>query len=94
MSIQAAPTFQVALSFEDGITRFVECNTDETVADASYRARINIPLDCPRRSLRHLQITLVSQALSTPATTVEEAPDGRRGRAGITAFPCQMVPVI
>ena len=46
MSIQAAPTFQVALSFEDGITRFVECNTDETVADASYRARINIPLDC------------------------------------------------
>ena len=39
-------TFQIALSFEDGITRFVECNTDETVADASYRARINIPLDC------------------------------------------------
>ncbi|MFF7601928.1 benzoate 1,2-dioxygenase electron transfer component BenC [Streptomyces mirabilis] len=38
--------FQVALSFEDGITRFIDCGPDETVADASYKARINIPLDC------------------------------------------------
>ncbi|MER7049136.1 benzoate 1,2-dioxygenase electron transfer component BenC [Streptomyces jumonjinensis] len=38
--------FQVALSFEDGVTRFIDCRPDETVADASYRARINIPLDC------------------------------------------------
>ncbi|GGZ50853.1 hypothetical protein GCM10010387_51490 [Streptomyces inusitatus] len=38
--------FQVALNFEDGITRFIDCRADETVADASYRARINIPLDC------------------------------------------------
>lgn len=38
--------FQVALSFEDGITRFIECGPDETVADASYKSRINIPLDC------------------------------------------------
>lgn len=37
---------QVALSFEDGVTRFVTVNPFETVADASYKARINIPLDC------------------------------------------------
>lgn len=37
---------QVALSFEDGVTRFVTCAEDQTVADASYRQRINIPLDC------------------------------------------------
>jgi benzoate/toluate 1,2-dioxygenase reductase component len=36
----------IALNFEDGITRFVECRDGETVADASYRAGINIPLDC------------------------------------------------
>ena len=36
----------IALNFEDGVTRFVECRTGETVADASYRAGINIPLDC------------------------------------------------
>ncbi|QDY75607.1 benzoate 1,2-dioxygenase electron transfer component BenC [Streptomyces qinzhouensis] len=39
-------SFQVALNFEDGITRFVECRPGETVAEASYKARINIPLDC------------------------------------------------
>jgi benzoate/toluate 1,2-dioxygenase reductase component len=36
----------IALNFEDGITRFIECRPDETIADASYRAGINIPLDC------------------------------------------------
>ncbi|GAA4078008.1 benzoate 1,2-dioxygenase electron transfer component BenC [Nocardioides kongjuensis] len=39
-------THQVALSFEDGVTRFITCRADQTVADASYRQRINIPLDC------------------------------------------------
>ncbi|MFJ9784815.1 benzoate 1,2-dioxygenase electron transfer component BenC [Amycolatopsis sp. NPDC101161] len=39
-------THQVALSFEDGVTRFIECAPDQTVADASYRQRVNIPLDC------------------------------------------------
>lgn len=39
-------THQVALSFEDGVTRFITCSPDQTVADASYRQRINIPLDC------------------------------------------------
>ena len=39
-------TYQVALSFEDGVTKFISCRPDQTVADASYRARINIPLDC------------------------------------------------
>ncbi|KFZ81474.1 oxidoreductase [Amycolatopsis sp. MJM2582] len=37
---------QVALSFEDGVTRFITCAEDQTVADASYRQRVNIPLDC------------------------------------------------
>lgn len=36
----------VALTFEDGVTRFIECRPNETVADASYRLGINIPLDC------------------------------------------------
>lgn len=39
-------THQVALAFEDGVTRFITCRDDQTVADAAYRQRINIPLDC------------------------------------------------
>ncbi|MBY6412809.1 1,6-dihydroxycyclohexa-2,4-diene-1-carboxylate dehydrogenase [Rhodococcus sp. BP-252] len=37
---------RVALSFEDGVTRFITCADGQTVADAAYRSRINIPLDC------------------------------------------------
>lgn len=39
-------SYQIALTFEDGVTRFIEAREGETVADASYRSRINIPLDC------------------------------------------------
>ncbi len=39
-------TYRIALNFEDGVTRFVDCRACETVADASYRQSINIPLDC------------------------------------------------
>lgn len=39
-------THQIALTFEDGVTRFVAANVGETVADAAYRQGINIPLDC------------------------------------------------
>ncbi|WP_157271205.1 benzoate 1,2-dioxygenase electron transfer component BenC [Azohydromonas aeria] len=37
---------QIALRFEDGLTRFIEANPNETVADAAYRQGVNIPLDC------------------------------------------------
>lgn len=36
----------IALQFEDGITRFISCKSGETVADAAYRQKLNIPLDC------------------------------------------------
>ena len=36
----------IALNFEDGVTRFIECRPGETIAYASYSAGINIPLDC------------------------------------------------
>ncbi|NMO02856.1 1,6-dihydroxycyclohexa-2,4-diene-1-carboxylate dehydrogenase [Gordonia sp. TBRC 11910] len=45
-AVDAPVTHQVALAFEDGVTRFITCRADQTVADASYRQRINIPLDC------------------------------------------------
>ncbi|WEK28425.1 MAG: benzoate 1,2-dioxygenase electron transfer component BenC [Candidatus Pseudomonas phytovorans] len=39
-------SYQIALNFEDGVTRFIEAASHETVADAAYRQGINIPLDC------------------------------------------------
>lgn len=37
---------KIALSFEDGVTRFIDCAENETIADAAYQAKINIPFDC------------------------------------------------
>ena len=38
--------FHIALQFEDGVSRIIPCEPNELVADAAYRAKINIPLDC------------------------------------------------
>lgn len=39
-------TYKIALNFEDGVTRFIDCKPTETVADAAYRQNINVPIDC------------------------------------------------
>jgi benzoate/toluate 1,2-dioxygenase reductase subunit len=39
-------TYNIALNFEDGVTRFINCNERESVVDAAYRQGINIPMDC------------------------------------------------
>lgn len=39
-------TYQVALNFEEGVTRVITCKTGETVLDAAYRAQLNLPMDC------------------------------------------------
>ncbi len=38
--------YNIALQFEDGVTRIIQCDASELVCDAAYRAKINIPLDC------------------------------------------------
>lgn len=39
-------SYHIALNFEDGVTRFVECKAGEKVLDAAFRAKINLPMDC------------------------------------------------
>ena len=39
-------TYKIALQFEDGLTRLIDCGPDETIANAAYRQKINIPIDC------------------------------------------------
>jgi benzoate/toluate 1,2-dioxygenase reductase subunit len=38
--------YKLALQFEDGLTKLIECGQDETIANAAYRQKINIPIDC------------------------------------------------
>ncbi|MGQ7248701.1 benzoate 1,2-dioxygenase electron transfer component BenC [Halomonas sp. V046] len=39
-------SYSIALNFEDGVSRFIECNEGETVLDAAYRQKVNLPMDC------------------------------------------------
>ena len=39
-------TYNVALNFEDGVSRIIQCDDDEKVTDAAFRQKINIPMDC------------------------------------------------
>ena len=39
-------SYSIALNFEDGVSRFITCKSGETVLDAAYRQKINLPMDC------------------------------------------------
>jgi benzoate/toluate 1,2-dioxygenase reductase subunit len=39
-------SYNIALNFEDGVTRFIGCKEGETVLDAAYRQKVNLPMDC------------------------------------------------
>ncbi|WP_433868624.1 benzoate 1,2-dioxygenase electron transfer component BenC [Saccharopolyspora sp. CA-218241] len=83
-------TFQVALNFEDGVTRFVPCGPGETVAEASYRSRINIPLDCRDGACGTCKAMCVSGDYDG-GDYIEDALSGEEAAAGF-ALPCQMMP--
>src|SRR5215211_9209669 len=82
--------YRIALNFEDGISRFVEGRSGETVADASYRVGINIPLDCRDGACGTCKCRVQSGEYESgeyieDALTEEEAAEG-------LALACQMRP--
>lgn len=83
-------TYQVALAFEDGITRFIKVGPRETVADASYKARINIPLDCRDGACGTCK-SFCESGKFDGGDYIEEALTDDEAEAGY-CLPCQMVP--
>jgi ferredoxin-NADP reductase/ferredoxin len=83
-------SFQVALNFEDGVTRFIECRPDETVAEASYKARINIPLDCRDGACGTCK-SLCESGSYDGGDYIEEALSDDEAAHGY-CLPCQMTP--
>ncbi|TKC92302.1 2Fe-2S iron-sulfur cluster binding domain-containing protein [Trinickia terrae] len=73
----------IALHFEDGVTRFISCRENETLADAAYRHQINIPLDCRdgacgtcRNFCESGQYDLPESSYIEDALTADEAAQG------------------
>src|ERR671919_140619 len=81
---------RVALAFEDGVTRFITCRDDQTVADASYRQRINIPLDCRDGACGTCKAFCESGSYDG-GTYIEDALSGDEAAAGYV-LPCSMKP--
>lgn len=81
---------QVALSFEDGVTRFVTCGPNETVAEASFKSRINIPVDCRDGACGTCK-SLCESGDYDGGDYIEDALTDEEADSGY-ALPCQMMP--
>ncbi|NLP64742.1 benzoate 1,2-dioxygenase electron transfer component BenC [Paraburkholderia sacchari] len=81
---------QITLRFEDGVTRFIECEDAERITDAAIRAKINIPLDC-RDGVCGTCKAVCESGEYVLGDCVEEAlsPEEARARKVLT---CQMSP--
>lgn len=81
---------KVALNFEDGVTKFIETNPYETISDAAYRQRINIPLDCADGACGTCKCRVRSGDYD-PGDYIEEALTDEEADKGY-GLACQMVP--
>lgn len=81
---------RIALGFEDGVTRFIDCRPDESVADAAYRAGINIPLDCRDGACGTCR-SLCESGRFDPGQPLEEALSPQEAAEGYV-LTCQMKP--
>jgi benzoate/toluate 1,2-dioxygenase reductase subunit len=84
-------TYQVALQFEDGVTRFIHTKVGETLSDAAYRQKINIPLDCREGACGTCRALCVSGAYDMPSENyIEEALSAAEAEQGyILACQCR-----
>jgi benzoate/toluate 1,2-dioxygenase reductase subunit len=82
----------IALQFEDGVTRFIGCNDNEKLADAAYRQKVNIPLDCRDGACGTCRGLCESGSYDMPADSyIDDALEPQDAAAGYV-LACQMRP--
>lgn len=83
-------TYKIALNFEDGVTRFIDCKPSETVADAAYRQKINVPIDCRDGACGACKSSCESGSFKL-GEYIEDAMSQAEAEAGYV-LTCQMYP--
>lgn len=85
-------TYSIALNFEDGVTRFIDCKVGEKVLDAAFRQRINLPMDCSDGVCGTCKCRCETGAYDLGDDYIDDAlsEDEAQERQVLT---CQMVPV-
>ncbi|MEN0614858.1 benzoate 1,2-dioxygenase electron transfer component BenC [Klebsiella indica] len=84
-------TFNIALNFEDGITRFIQCHAGEKVLDAAYRQKVNLPMDCSDGVCGTCKCHCVSGEYGMGEDYLEDALSAEEAAAR-QVLTCQMVP--
>ena len=84
-------SYTIALNFEDGVTRFVECKAGEKVLDAAFRARINLPMDCSDGVCGTCKCRAESGSYDLGEDYIEDALTEDEKHRGLV-LTCQMVP--
>ncbi|MBF5006751.1 benzoate 1,2-dioxygenase electron transfer component BenC [Diaphorobacter caeni] len=84
-------SYRIALNFEDGVTRFVECGATEKVLDAAFRNRINLPMDCSDGVCGTCKCRAESGAYDLGDEYIEDALTEDEAAEGLV-LTCQMVP--
>ena len=84
-------SYNIALNFEDGVTRFIECKAGEKVLDAAFRARINLPMDCSDGVCGTCKCRAESGSYDLGEDYIEDALSEDEKDSGLV-LTCQMVP--
>jgi len=83
-------TYTIALNFEDGVTRLIQCDDDEKVTDAAFRQKINLPMDC-RDGVCGTCKCMVEKGDYSLEFTMDESLTEDEAAQGF-ALTCQMIP--
>ena len=83
--------YRIALNFEDGVTRFVDCKAGEKVLDAAFRNKINLPMDCSDGVCGTCKCRAESGVYDMGEDYIEDALSEDEAARGLV-LTCQMVP--
>ncbi len=84
-------SYRIALNFEDGVTRFVNCGADEKVLDAAFRNGINLPMDCSDGVCGTCKCRVEKGSYDLGDDYIEDALSTDEADEGLV-LTCQMVP--
>lgn len=85
--------YKVALSFEDGVTRFIQVKEKQKIANASYGQKINIPVDCNDGACGTCKSLLDSGDVDMPESSYVEDALSEDERAEGYILTCQASPL-
>lgn len=84
-------SYSIALNFEDGVTRFIDCKAGEKVLDAAFRNKINLPMDCSDGVCGTCKCRAESGAYDLGGDYIEDALTEDEAAEGLV-LTCQMIP--